>query len=445
MVSDKVHILLCGYYFHGNTGDDLLMESITATLSKYGDVKVINGFDPEKIDWCDLLVIGGGSHIRATSIGPHELAQYARKAGKKIIYYAQTIEEGHPLFKEHLALADLITVRDSASKRVVERYGFRAILSSDPIFKRKRHTIGFSFRRWVSEPIGIEEKLASILDNLSRDFDVVSIPYTPNDTDTESDTAFHEHIIQRMHHKPELYTYVEAIEKIDLLIGMRLHALISAINAGNKTLAIDYDAKIGRIFSDLSMGDLVVSYGDVEKIPDLVRNKIFRADALAQREKVNEALIAKLCADIKGEPIPQISAVMCSHNQADCIKKAIESVIDQTIKDWELIIIDDGSVDNTGEIVSHYSDVRIKHFNFGHNGLGFSRNIGNLLSRGKIICVADPDSISTPERFASITKEMEQTKADVIYSSLFFSKPDGEKELIVSQRIQLYISSDDRI
>jgi len=433
MISDKVHILLCGYYFHGNTGDDLLMESITKALSKYGDVEVVNGFDRGKIDWCDLLVIGGGSHIRATSIGPHELAQYAKKTGKKIIYYAQTIEEGHPLFKEHLALADLITVRESESRRVVERNGFRAVLSSDPIFKRRKHTIGFSFRRWVTEPADIEEKLASMLDNLSKDFDVISIPYTPNDTDTESDTAFHEHIIQRMSYKPKHCNYDEAIKSIDLLIGMRLHALISAVNVGKKVLAIDYDAKVGRIFADLAMGDLVVSYNDVEKIPDLVRNKIYKVAALAQREKVNEALIAKMCADIKRAPVPHISAVMYTHNLAYCIKKAIDSIVDQTIKDWELIVIDDGSIDNTGDIVVQYHDARIKYFNFGHNGVGFSRNVANLLCRGEMICVTDPDTISMPDRFETLLGEMKRVNADVLYSSLCYLKSDGESTILESQ------------
>ena len=429
----KVRILLCGYYFQGNRGDDLMMESIMETLSRHGEVRVTNAFSFELLDWCDVLVIGGGSLVSKRNLGGHDLALYAKEKGKKIIYYSQTIEEGQPKFKEHLALADLITVRDSASKKIVEANGFRAILVSDPIFEKRKRRIGFSFRRWFDEPLGIEDNLASVLDNLSIDYEILSLPYTENETDTESDTAFHDTVIQRMTDKPLHASFNEAIEKVDLFIGMRLHALIEALNIGKKVVAIDYDAKVGRIFSDLSMEDMVVSYDHLDKIPFLARNKIFRADGLALREKANEALIAKICADIKGEPSPKVSVVLATYNKAKYLKEAIDSIIKQSMQDWELIIVDDGSTDNTKELISSYSDVRIKCFNFGHNGESFSRNTGNLISRGDMIAVADAETISLPDRLEVICGEFEKTKVDILYSSMFFLNSEGKKEWIPSE------------
>jgi len=151
---DGVKILLCGFYFQGNTGDDLLMDSIVETLSRYGEVRITSTetFDTDLLDWCQLLVIGAGSHITPRGIGGYSHAKYAKENGKKVVFYSLTVEEGQPQLREHLARADLITVRDFESKRVVEANGFRAVLASDPIFKRQRRVIGFSFRKWVNEP-----------------------------------------------------------------------------------------------------------------------------------------------------------------------------------------------------------------------------------------------------------------------------------------------------
>lgn len=431
---DQVRILLCGWYFQGNRGDDLSIEPITKTLSKYGEVKVSTTeiFDRDLIDWCDLLVIGSGSHITPRGISSYRQVKYAKENGKKVIYYSQTIEGGHPLFVEHLARADLITVRDSESKRIVEANGFRAVLSVDPLFRKKRRTIGCSFRRWVNEPPAIEEKLASLLDNLAVDYEVVFLPFTETDTDTESDKTFHERVMQKMKNRAKQASYDHTIENVDLLIGMRLHALICALNMGKQVLAIDYDVKIRRIFSDLGMQDRVVSYDEADKIPLIIREKIFRSDGLALREKVNEALVGRICADIKGDPPVKVSVVMPTYNRAGYLKEAVDSILAQTISDWELILIDDGSTDDTRESVESYKDRRIKYYNFGHNGIAFSRNIGNLLSRGEIIVVADSDDVNLPDRLEVTCQEMEKSNADMIYSSMFHFDNSGKKELVPS-------------
>ena len=432
-VFDKVHILLCGYYFQGNTGDDIMMEAIVKSLSKYGEIKVTGSFNKEEIDWCDILLIGGGTHIRPWNVGGYEKAKYAKEKGKKVVYYAQTIEEGHPLFEEHLKRADFITVRDSESKKVVERYGLKAILTSDPVFIKKRRLIGFSFRRWLKEPSNIIERLASVLDDLSNDYDIVSIPYTLHETDTESDTSFHDRIIQLMKYKPNHVNYNQVIDHLDLLIGMRLHALIDAVNKGKKVIGINYCSKVGRIFSDLSLNEVVISYEKIERIPEMVREKIFKSDSLAMREKINEALIGKLCADIKGIRRPEVSVILPTYNEAQLLKESIDSVLGQTINDWELIIIDDGSTDHTNEIVDFYKDERIKYYNFGRNGTAFSFNVGNLLARGKIIVLLDPRVVNMDDRLEKILTEIEKSGADLTYSSLTIIHPTGEEEFLPAQ------------
>lgn len=82
-VFDKVHILLCGYYFQGNTGDDIMMEAIVKSLSKYGEIKVTGSFDKDEIDWCDILLIGGGTHIRPWNVGGMKKRSMQRRRVKK--------------------------------------------------------------------------------------------------------------------------------------------------------------------------------------------------------------------------------------------------------------------------------------------------------------------------------------------------------------------------
>jgi len=94
---------------------------------------------------------------------------------------------------------------------------------------------------------------------------------------------------------------------------------------------------------------------------------------------------------------------MPTFNRAPLIKGAIESTIYQTYKNWELIIIDDGSTDNTESIVQSYSnkDNRIKYFKNTNKGGAAARNYGISLAKGEYIAFLDDDDISLPRRFES--------------------------------------------
>lgn len=87
----------------------------------------------------------------------------------------------------------------------------------------------------------------------------------------------------------------------------------------------------------------------------------------------------------------KISIVMPVYNKEKYIKNAIESVISQTFKDWELIIIDDGSVDNSYEICKQFSDERIHVYHTKNQGVSIARNYGMSLARGEYITFIDGD------------------------------------------------------
>ena len=71
---------------------------------------------------------------------------------------------------------------------------------------------------------------------------------------------------------------------------------------------------------------------------------------------------------------PQVSIVLCTYNRAAYLQRCIESVLQQTHTEWELLIVDDGSSDNTYEIADYYMSVcphiRYGHEFYGEQGLG---------------------------------------------------------------------------
>lgn len=96
---------------------------------------------------------------------------------------------------------------------------------------------------------------------------------------------------------------------------------------------------------------------------------------------------------------PNVSVVMPVYNGAGYIAEAIESFFKQTMVDWELIIVDDGSTDATKDIVCSYSDRRIKILTSQENkGCPCARNLGMSQASGRYIAVMDADDICMPER-----------------------------------------------
>ncbi len=96
--------------------------------------------------------------------------------------------------------------------------------------------------------------------------------------------------------------------------------------------------------------------------------------------------------------VPSVSIVLPTFNRAYVIKRAINSVIKQTVSDWELIIIDDGSNDNTFDICKSYiiKDFNIKYFKQSNRGLPSSLNEGIKVACGKFIAFLGSDDEYLP-------------------------------------------------
>lgn len=96
---------------------------------------------------------------------------------------------------------------------------------------------------------------------------------------------------------------------------------------------------------------------------------------------------------------PLISVLLCTYNDALYIHEAIESILNQSFKDFEFLIIDDGSTDQTAAIIQSFSDERIVYLkNATNKGLEFSKNRGIEVAKGKYIAYMDGDDKSKPNR-----------------------------------------------
>ena len=88
----------------------------------------------------------------------------------------------------------------------------------------------------------------------------------------------------------------------------------------------------------------------------------------------------------------KFSIITITHNRAHLIGETIESVINQTYQNFEHIIIDDGSTDNTEEVIKSFKDDRLKYYKYAkHPKRSFLRNEGVRKSKGDIICILDSD------------------------------------------------------
>ncbi|WP_166965688.1 glycosyltransferase family 2 protein [Yeosuana marina] len=116
-----------------------------------------------------------------------------------------------------------------------------------------------------------------------------------------------------------------------------------------------------------------------------------------------------------------VSIIICTYNRASYLNTCISSIIDQTNQQWELIIVDDGSDDNTYNIVNpylqKYSNIRyVKHKNIK---LALSRNVGLLLATGTYITFLDSDDTFKENHIQSRLDFMvENDQVDLIYGGV---------------------------
>lgn len=115
--------------------------------------------------------------------------------------------------------------------------------------------------------------------------------------------------------------------------------------------------------------------------------------------------------------MPTISVIIPVYNGEKTIKETIESVLNQTFRDFELIIINDGSQDATLEIIQAINDERIQVFSYQNSGVSASRNRALTKAKGEFISFIDADDLWTPNKLELQLKALQDNpQAAVAYS-----------------------------
>jgi len=94
-----------------------------------------------------------------------------------------------------------------------------------------------------------------------------------------------------------------------------------------------------------------------------------------------------------------LSVVIATYNRAHTLSRAVRSVLDQTYKDFEIVVVDDGSKDRTAEVVASFNDTRIKYIKHDRNrGVSAARNTGINATTSKYVAFQDSDDVWLPEK-----------------------------------------------
>ncbi|CAN5905267.1 hypothetical protein BH11BAC7_BH11BAC7_28420 [soil metagenome] len=103
-----------------------------------------------------------------------------------------------------------------------------------------------------------------------------------------------------------------------------------------------------------------------------------------------------------------VSVIIPVYNAAEFVKDSVDSILAQTYRDFEIVIINDGSTDNSLAVIECIQDVRIKIFSQPNAGIAAALNKGIALSKGRYIARQDADDISLPLRFEKQVKFLEE-------------------------------------
>jgi teichuronic acid biosynthesis glycosyltransferase TuaG len=120
-----------------------------------------------------------------------------------------------------------------------------------------------------------------------------------------------------------------------------------------------------------------------------------------------------------------ISIIMPAYNAEKYIIEAIESVIKQTYQNWELLIVNDGSKDNTEEVILSFEDSRIQYYIKENGGVSSARNLALNQMKGEYFCFLDADDYFTPNSL--------QSRLNVFQSDEKVAFVDGEIDVFDNQ------------
>lgn len=115
---------------------------------------------------------------------------------------------------------------------------------------------------------------------------------------------------------------------------------------------------------------------------------------------------------------PRVSVIIATYNRRKLLKESIESVLNQSFQDFEIIVIDDGSTDNTSELIQEINSPKIRYYYQENSGRSHARNKALGLARGEFIAFNDSDDLYFPDKLEIQVKTMDHNPdVGMLYST----------------------------
>ena len=127
---------------------------------------------------------------------------------------------------------------------------------------------------------------------------------------------------------------------------------------------------------------------------------------------------------------PQVSIIVPAYNVENYIERCLNSLVNQTFKDIEIITINDGSTDKSLELLNKYAkeDIRVSVIDLGDEGVSYCRNLGVEKANGKYIMFVDSDDWIDSNMIEAMYKKAEENKLDLVMCSYIREFKDHSKE-----------------
>ena len=127
---------------------------------------------------------------------------------------------------------------------------------------------------------------------------------------------------------------------------------------------------------------------------------------------------------------PCVSVIIPVYNIEKHLEKCLDSVIGQTLKDIEIIVVNDGSTDNSPRIIDRYArtDSRIVAIHKANEGLAYARKSGIEAAHGKYVQHLDGDDFLEPDACELLFNRAEETNADIVIMRFLIDSPCGQEE-----------------
>lgn len=295
-------VVLSGYYGFDNFGDEAILSVLIEHLKSIGaDITVISQ-NPQKTGYTyqvnavknfnllqllfaiknsDVLISGGGSLLQdVTSL--KSLIYYsfviflAQLFNKEVIIFAQGIgplqrDLSQKIVKNLLSKCNLVTVRDIKSAELLNSWGIKARLVSDPVFSidldrgDPTEVVGIQLRSFKTMNDAFLERLA---ETVVREFahKKIELYVFQNALDMDISIKF-DNMLKKLY--PDIQTeivhsiskndFIVKISRLEYMIAMRFHAVLVAIKTGVPTIAINYDAKVAKLAYEALLPLLTIS------------------------------------------------------------------------------------------------------------------------------------------------------------------------------------------